>query len=228
MILAICEPTDEPAGWAVEGLRGQGLDVERVTPAELLFAKRWAFHQDSGRTGWTTCLSDGRELSSEDIHGALNRFTGAPSAWLDNVVPTDRAYAGEEWMAFLLAVLATIPGPVVNPPSPRFLAGPWHDPSVWAVLAYRAGLPLAESGKGDAEVARILCVTGRTFGSDISATIASACNVLARSVGCPLLEVRFDMARGNPRFASADPFADLRIGGEEGLDRLGRALDQAE
>ena len=62
MLLVLCNPTDDTALWAAQGLSDRGQDVEVVAPAALLGARRWVMRQEDGITIWQIDLEDGREL----------------------------------------------------------------------------------------------------------------------------------------------------------------------
>src|SRR5207248_10861849 len=70
------------------------------------------------------------------------RCPSAPPHELSHIVPADRDYVAAEMTAALLAGLARLRCPVINPPSGSSLCGPrWH-PERWSILATSLGLPL--------------------------------------------------------------------------------------
>lgn len=74
------------------------------------------------------------------VTGVVNRLGVLTAADLPAVRSADRAYAGAELTAFLLAWLDACPVPVLNPPDPRSLNGPPWFPEQWAEVAASLGL----------------------------------------------------------------------------------------
>jgi len=86
-------------------------------------------------------LADGRSLHSHELRGVVSRLTDAPAPRFARNPRADRDYAAMEGYALLLSWLASLPCPVVNPASPRGLAGPALGLLEWLALGAAAGLP---------------------------------------------------------------------------------------
>src|SRR5437762_118469 len=145
MWLLLCDRGDLPALWAYQGLGARGLALELVTTELLRHALGWGHRL--GREGTTVRieLADGRTIDSGRIRGVLNRVAFVPPPAAGTVGP-DQAYAQQELHAFWLSWLASLPGPILNPPSPQGLGGPWYDQTEWLMLAARARLATVPYG----------------------------------------------------------------------------------
>lgn len=208
--------------------------MERVTGADLAGARRWSLRQEEGATRWRVELADGRALASGRIAGVVNRLPGLLPAAVGGFRQDDRGYAAREWGAALLAWLDGVEAPVVNPPTAGWLAGPALHPAAWSRHAARVGLPVArehwgpdEPGRGEGGPgsngpadASAVVIGGEARGEALPDAWRRGAAALADRVGCPVLQVEFATGGDEPRFTGATPLADLRLAGEEGVDRL--------
>jgi hypothetical protein len=240
LVLVVCEETDLAAFWAAERLQSRGLPVEIVTGADLAAAERWEHRL--GRSGTTLALTfagGGRCLHSRDVRGVLNRLSFLPSAWLQRIGGADRDYAIQEMYALYLSWLHALPGPLLNRPTPQGLCGNWRHPSAWAVLAARAGLPVAsyrQSSEDDpAETwraaseppaATVFVVGERVIAPPVvTADQWESCLRLARAAGTMMLGIDFAPAtKGGWEFSGASVMPDLIRGGEPLADALAEAF----
>jgi hypothetical protein len=241
LVLVVCEESDLGALWAAECLQSRGLPVEIVTGADLAAAERWEHRL--GRSGTTLALTFAggeRCLHSRDVRGVLNRLSFLPSAWLQRIGGPDRDYAIQEMYALYLSWLHALPGPLLNRPTPQGLCGNWRHPSGWAVLAARAGLPVAsyrQSSEDDpAETwraaseppaATVFVVSERVVAPPVvTADQRESCRRLARGAGTMLLGIDFaPAARGGWEFSGASVMPDLIRGGEPLADALAEAFE---
>ncbi len=186
-------------------------------------------------------LGDGRAVESREVRGTLNRLPHAPPLPL---AAEDREYGFHEMSALVMSWLASLPGPVLNPPDTRGLAGAWRAPSEWAFLAAEAGMwaaPVsvdseAEWGSGGgwqawppyAPVEAAAIVVGEAVFAHEPLTEATitGCRRLACLAQTPVLGLVFSCATcgGSPEIAGATPLPDLRAGGEEVIEALAAAL----
>lgn len=242
MYLILASATDLAALWAWQGLVARGLaPVEMVTAESLVTAPYWEHRVGNGsRTALRITLPDGRFLDASAVRGALNRLTAVPAGFLQT--SADRSYASQELYAFFLSWLHTLPRPLLNPPAPQGLCGRWRPSSEWVWLALQAGLPTApfrQSSREDpprlygekpllppGSAGRTVLVTaGRTSGAPAPRDVLAGCIRLAKLAGTPLLGVDFAQGlAGSWTFAGANPWPDLRLGGELLLDHLAAAL----
>ncbi|MET8850175.1 hypothetical protein [Amycolatopsis sp. NPDC004625] len=106
---------------------------------------RWRLEVDrDGRARTGLATAGGTEIP---VTGVVNRLSVLTGADLPAVHSEDRAYAGAELTAFLLAWLDACPAPVLNPPDPRSLNGPPWFPEQWAAEALAAGLRAEAPGR---------------------------------------------------------------------------------
>jgi hypothetical protein len=241
--LVLCERSDLPALWAYRGLRRHGLEpIELVTSELLAYSLRWEHRLDDDGVRTTIALADGRTIRSAEIQGILNRLVRVPTDGLGVAVPGDRAYATQELYALFLSWLRGVPGPVLNPPGPLGLCGPWLHLSEWAWLAGRAGLPLrpytrwsrdpaghidgvAHAGSRPGEARTLLVVTDQVLGGPAPSQVREGCRRLSRLARAPLLTVDFGLSpQEGWEFLAAASLPDLTLGGESALKALTSAL----
>ncbi|MEV4050145.1 hypothetical protein AB0J55_03065 [Amycolatopsis sp. NPDC049688] len=177
------------ARWGSEALLVTAGDLDRAC---------WSLDVD--RDGRVTAGLATAEGTPIPVTGVLNRLGVITGADLPRVHSGDRAYAGAELTAFLLAWLDACPAPVLNPPDPRCLNGPPWYPEEWAELAASAGLrvdaadrrlglgvapPLAAVPDWDGAV-RVQVVRDACFG-DVHPEVGKRLCELGRLAGTPLL-----------------------------------------
>lgn len=228
--LVLCAETDLDALWAWQGLRARlNGPVELVTTGLLTHALRWRHELGEGTPTVEIALADGRVLRSGEIGGVINRLTYVP---LDAAAasPADRAYAEQEWNAFLLSWLHALPGPMLNRPAPLGLAGALRPAAIWMDLAAKAGLPVQatrfpEVAPRPPAGCRALVVGKRVLSAPLGEDLSAGCVRLAALAGCGLLGVDFSQdALGRWRFSDALPTPPLRRGGATLLTALTEAL----
>jgi hypothetical protein len=234
--LVICDEHDPDAEWLVAGLGARGArPVEHINARSLVEATRWAWWLDSEGAKWEVTLGDGRNISSSDVLGVVNRLTGIPPNCFGDIRPEDRSYAEQERVAFLMAWLRSLKH-VLNPATPAGLCGELRSPSEWRLLACRSGLPvaalrIASSSSDGAEgpvtdpTARALVLARRVLGKDLPVRLHQGCGALAELARTPVLQIDFALdSSGALAFASASPLPQLRWAGAAALDALVAAL----
>ena len=139
MWLILASQNDPSAMWALQGLRSRGLDpVELVFTEMLPFALKWEHRVSAADLSIAITLADGRVLKDSAVRGVLNRLTHIP---LDHLSGNDDYdYATQEYAAFFMSWIASLPQPVLNPAGAQGLSGAWRHISEWVYLAARAGL----------------------------------------------------------------------------------------
>jgi len=139
-------------------------------------------------------------------------------------------------------VLACLPRPVLNPPTPQGLCGAIRHPSELVWRAAQAGLPtlpyVFESRAADdpaggwgpvvppgAPVATVHVVDGSVVGS-LPPGLCEGAAALATDLGAPLLGIDFLWCEGEGRavFAGASPVPPLSPGGAPLVAAVARAL----
>lgn len=238
--LVLCDDFDVSARWTYEGLRERRVPVELVLTSVLSGAVRWAHRVGPAGASAEVVLPDGRMIATESVRGTLNRVVGLwpPAEFLAS---PDGDYAVQELLAMYLSLLQCLPAPVLNRPTPQGLSGRLRYSPDWFVLAARAGFvtipyaastrddappggsPLGASGLVSADRHTVIVAAGQVFGDPISAAAAAAACRLAALAQVELLGLQLATAPdGAAWFESADLYPDLRAGGEQFLDHLGR------
>lgn len=242
--LVLAPEVDEAARWAAERLPGAGLrPLCVVTDADLAGAT-WDHRVNDDGVATTLALADGRVLTSSEIQGTLNRLVQVPMGLITALGPADRDYAFHEFSALFLSWLASLPGPILNPPEARGLGGAWRPPGEWAMLAAESGVPSARvrfdstderpcaggwrAWPPYAPVEEDVIVVGEAvFARDpLDPATLAAYRRLACRAGTPILGIAFACATcgGRPEVASVTPLPDLRAGGDELIEALAAAL----
>jgi hypothetical protein len=240
--LVLCDSTDAPARWALEGLRRSGLEpVELVTSDDLAHA-RWVHSVGPRGARVELQLCDGRAFRGDSVRGALNRLVSPPQGSLLLIHPSDRSYVAQELMAFFMSWLQALAGPVLNRPTPESLCGRVRSLAEWLWLAGRAGLPTpsyrlsSEDSPAQPslhvrmpdpapDLRTLLVVGDRVVGAPAPAAISEGCRRLGTLARTALLGLEFSVdPRGGWRIAGATCLPDLRLGGQALLDALARSL----
>lgn len=230
-------PHDLAALWVARGLAARGLQPLQVVTAEALaYNQRLEHRLVDGRASVKITLADGRVIESGTIRGTLNRLQLVPTAHL-RTNSNDRQYAEQELHALYLSWLYSLPGEMLNRPTPQGLCGEWRHLSEWVWLANQAGLETAPYGQSEFREAPPLrmCVTSpdRTVivvdnvccGSPAPEHVKAGCTRLAKLATTRLLGVGFDVTpHGKWIFREATPFPELRLGGNRLQDALFHVL----
>lgn len=145
MYYLVLAHVDDDSAWRVtrrlevDGPRGV---VRLVSAEELLHARRWSHRVRPGGVGTEVVLPDGTAVPERELGGVFNRLRGVVMPHFEKASTADRQYATMEMFSLLLSWLASLPCPVVNPPTPRGLGGAYRKPVAWLALASQAGLPV--------------------------------------------------------------------------------------
>jgi hypothetical protein len=239
MWLVICDDGDAAAEWMYAGLRKRSSDsVVLLEGSTLARVERWDHEIGHGRAACALSLHDGQRVCTDAVTGTVNRLRVLPFADAQRVSAEDREYGLQEWNAFFISWLESLPSPVYNAVSPQGLSGKWRTSAEWAILAARAGLlvddalldasriaPVAEDDTPNA--VSFIVAAGAVFGRAGYAALSAGCRRLASMAGCAILGVTFRLdQRGRARFHSATPHPDVRHGGESLLDAVAAGLRQ--
>ena len=244
--LVLCEWRDDPARWVHDQLRQRTSEaVELVTDADLVGAE-WDQRIDDDGVATEIRMADGRTLASREIRGTLNRLTHASPALIGMLAQADREYGYAEFSALLLSWLASLDGPVLNPPTTRGMNGAWRSSVEWSELAAEAGLGCvamrADSGSEGTAPDRdgweawppyapvredAIVVSNDVFSARrLDHETRDACRRLAELAASPVLGLVFESAptAGRPRLRGATPLPDLRAAGTPLVSTLAAAL----
>jgi hypothetical protein len=213
-----------------------------LTDSVLARAVSWTHQIGPEGAETEVAFTDGSRVSSTAVKGVLNRLTGPP---LQHILPlvtaADRLYASQELTAFYLSWLQSLPGVVVNRPTPQGLCGRWRHASEWVCLAAQAGLttasywqtalgapPDAAAGRllpSGASASTVVVVGQRALGTAVPSEIREACVGLAALAGEAVLGIELVPSLTGPwTFVGASPMPDLRLGGEDLLDALAELM----
>ena len=241
MWLVLCSSNDISGHWVYEGLKSRGLDPVEMVFAEVLpFSLSFEHRVGAGGVSARIALSDGRSIDSREVRGAINRLLAVPSTHLAGL--PDGEYAAQEFSAFFLSWMYTLPEPILNRATPQGLCGQWRHPSEWVVLAAKAGLraphyrqsshdqineALAERKlfPSGTPTRTLIVAAGKVCGADAPDSIREGCARLSEIAETSLLGIEF-VSEGPDEwvFAGASPLPDLRYGGQELLDHLAFTL----
>src|SRR6476619_5535074 len=149
MWLVLCMPDDLAALWVALGLYARGLQTLQVVPAEALASNQRLEHRlVDGRASVKITLADGRVIDRATVRGTLSLLQLVPGAHL-LTNSKDRQYAEQELYALYLSWLHSLPGEMLNRPTPLGLCGEWRHPSEWVWLANQAGLETEPYGQSE-------------------------------------------------------------------------------
>lgn len=213
MFLVLARHADADARRLVESF-GDG--HARLLVARDLSRRGWCVHP--GRTGGV-CIASGERIDNTSLTGVVCRLPAVFPHDLGHVDPADRDYVAAEMTAFLVAWLAELPCPQLNPVWAGSLGGPAWGLERWFAEATRVGLavePFSVGSPAPAEAAQAaplveLTVIGDTVLPECPAPLAEAALHLSKALGIPMLGSvwRVD-PNGVPRFCGASVFPELR------------------
>jgi hypothetical protein len=159
-----------------------------------------------------------RQIPQQEITGVLTRLPWVTDGEIVEIAAQDRAYAAAEMTSFLLCWLSQLKCPVLNPPTPLCLSGPYWRAERWVHMAARAGIPVQPIGRdtreelpADASPAPAAAVTvvGRRIFGEADSALLSSTRRLAELANVALLTVRFSGAERGATFMGADTFPAL-------------------
>ncbi|HEY4241158.1 MAG TPA: hypothetical protein VGM88_15150 [Kofleriaceae bacterium] len=214
MLLVLTSIMDAAVPVAIDAWRAKGLEADVLTVHDLA-QPGWKLELD----GPPTLVVRGKPTPAKAITAVITRIVGVGVGDLPFVHDEDREYAAAEMQAFLLALLTSLPCPVLNRPQPGSLSGPPWATEQWIACAARAGLPVRPAirrayagGEHVEDTAppdpKVVTVIGdQVFGGD--AQLNKAALAVARAAGTELLRVAFDMRAKPAVFVGADTWIDL-------------------
>jgi hypothetical protein len=222
--LIIANPEDQSAFWLYQQLKEAGLDIEFITPMDLIGARKWTVWLSDNEKKFSIELSDGRQFSTDTVFGAINRVNHLPSEVFSSFGEDDQVYGESEFHALFLSFLTEIPGPVLNRPSPRWLAGYMAYDVEWKKMANRVGLPLYKNlwqsrdytpeDYSRSNQNAVIIVNDQVISKDLDLKTQTACKLLAENTNSQLLEIFFEEVNNTNYFCSATPFVNLQRGGQ--------------
>ena len=241
MILVLCEADDYAGRWAAAGLLQRGLPVELVLADQLARAPRWQHLVGSSGATSSVVLNDGRLIESAAVSGTLNRLITTPAWQFASASESDREYAAQELFSLWLSWLWSLPGAMLNRPTPQGLSGCWRHDSEWAVLAARSGLRtppyrmtssepngrqlLPEEELDEDRVSTAFVVGDQVVAGPQQAAVNTGCQRLGEASRTALLGVDLMVdQRADWTFLQATPLPDLRLGGDVLLDAVANHL----
>jgi hypothetical protein len=218
-----------------------------VSNDDLAHPRCWEHRIERAGIHSVLILADGRTICTDSLNGALNRLVCAPSGPLRSAHPEDRLYATQEFTALYLSWLYSLPGPILNRPSPQGLCGTWRHHAEWTWLAAQAGLPTIPYSQTSVKITdeldrwhgtsvspdtlgqMVFVVGNQVVGQSVPLAIMSGCRRLAQLADTALLGIDLtETQEGLWTFSGATPCPDLRPGGELLLDALAHALREEQ
>ena len=136
MLLVLASKWDEQAAEFVRSCE----DTRLLTPDDLSVAG-WKFRSSCPEEGVT--VAAGECIPTKEITGVYTKLPCVMPHELLQIAPNERDYVAAEMHAFLVAWLSTLRCPVVNRPTPGYLAGPAWGPERWMWEGARHGIPAA-------------------------------------------------------------------------------------
>lgn len=185
-----------------------------LTPNDL---SEPGWHFEPGHAADSVAVVSGQRVAARNIQGILTRLPWIGPDELAGIRRIDRDYVAAEMNAFLLAWLAALDCPVLNPPSTACLAGPAWQPAWWLHAAAKAGMSIVPAQVGtmasalsaDFLTAATATVIGDRCLGDLHPSLIETALGLARTTDTPLLRVHFDAPTAAAHLVSADPWPDI-------------------
>lgn len=129
----------------------RGLETLHLTSAEVVRDVALVFHMTEENVNLILNYN-GSSISTSDINGVYCEINAFDSSLWEQFAPEDACYSVQETQALWLAILASLPCPVVNPPAMDTPAGTALSTPEIFYLAHQLGLQIPavislESGK---------------------------------------------------------------------------------
>jgi hypothetical protein len=189
-----------------------------MTPKDLSVV---GWRHRPGTIDTSTAVVAGQPLARGDITGVITRLAFVAEYELDHIISADRTYVAAEMTALLRCWLAELPCPILNPPTPNCLSGPYWSHAKWVLTASRLGLPitpvcrrltqsatLATMSEVQTTAIAVTVVGSRCFG-DVHPTLGQQARQLADAASVDLLTVYFSGFEPGSRFVRADLWPDM-------------------
>lgn len=212
MILVFASEFDSAAQELVVSWPGKGAAL--LTPNDVA-SRGWRISLEEKDGG--TIVAGGRALAVEEIRGVITRLPGIVPRELYRIAPEDRAYVAAEITALLVYWLNSLSCPVLNRPSPLWLAGANLRDEQWTMLAAQCGIPVRSCTRSTARppaeirvgpVRSTVVIGGRLLHGGNHQALA-----LAKRAGTELLEVRFARIDEREYFVGVSLLPDLALPG---------------
>jgi hypothetical protein len=223
MLLVVASRYDETAANLVS--RWSAHDAALITPADLS-SPGWRLSLGDG--GRATAATADRIVDAAEITGVLTRLPGVWEAELVGIDAEDRVYVAAEMTAFLLAWLSELECPVVNPPTPGCLSGPFWRLERWLAAAAGLGIPVRPLRRSSEKATRRnslpapdgvwATVVGQRALGEFDEQLAAQARALSRMARTPLLGVHFSGSSAGACFLGAELWPD--VGGAETADAV--------
>jgi hypothetical protein len=204
---------------AVAARWGPHRPVGIMTPQDLS-VRGWRQQPGATDTGMEAAVVQRELIPQKEITGVLTRLQWVTDGEVIDLALHDRAYAAAEMHAFLLSWLSRLKCPVLNPPTPTCLSGPYWRAEQWTHAAARAGIPV-HAIRRDTQAdpmastplpaaSHVVTVIGRRAFGTTDPVLLDYARRLAEIAGVALLSVRFsdDGGRGIT-FVGADTLPAL-------------------
>jgi len=184
-----------------------------LTPADLS-APGW-FVEPGHQDHWILVAS-GRRIPAPQVRGILNLLPYVLEQELYNVEKADRRYVATEMSAFLFFILATIPCPVLNRPTPYAFNGPGWCHEQWSQQCALLGIPVPPTLRSSAAnlipppgaaALRSIQVLGNSLIQDAAQTpppFHQQAIALARRAAVDYLKLNFTDEPNGPSFHSVE------------------------
>ncbi len=183
-----------------------GKDVKLLT-CEDLSTSGWKLRVPESEP--PIAVIQGERIRAREIGAAIIRLPYVSESELPHIAPSDRPYVAAEMQAFLFAFLSALKCPVVNRPTPAFLAGPNWRPVQWLKAARDSKLPVSNTPKCEFTSKTLATVVGdRCFGIANPKLKQAACR-LAQATGVHLLRIWFGGEENSAPILAADLWPDL-------------------
>ena len=204
----------------------------RLVAAEYLaMAPHW-IHQLDDRPASPTpltsiILEDGCALEIDKNTVIFNRLQHAAMPHFYAADPSDHRYAEMEMYALWLSWLHSLGDQVINPPSPRFLAGAGFSRIEWIANAIQVGVPVVSFELDSRLEAHTLeqveslsifaageSILFESSERDLSSleenAISATASALQRYSSCPILRISFSYENEAWHFNHADPIPEAK------------------
>ncbi|SFD05223.1 hypothetical protein [Algibacter pectinivorans] len=209
MNVILSHPQDSDAIWLYLELKKSHVDIELVSPEELLMAEEWTQHINNDEDLFYIKTKKGLEITNSNLNFLFNRTQMAIAPIWDKAKEPERQYVQSEMNALMMSWLAQVSkkGRIYNPGKGYSLSGVFWSKQQWANAAFKAGFNSASS-EATALIEPVLVVGTKVITNYRNKTLIEHCIKLSMLAQTPLLEIYINK-QDETQFLSANTYPEL-------------------
>ncbi|MEP3839140.1 MAG: hypothetical protein ABJM36_15965 [Algibacter sp.] len=217
MNVILSHPQDTDAIWLYLELQKNHVEIELVSPEELLMAEEWTQNINNDDDQFYIKTKKGLEITHNNLNFLFNRTQIAIAPVWDKAQETERQYVQSEMNALMMSWLAQVnnKGRIYNPGKGYSLCGVYWSRQQWANAAYKAGFSSVSSENNlNVNQESVLVIGKKVISNCCNKQLVENCVKLSLLAQTPLLEIYINKDDEN-QFVSANTYPALSKYGDK-------------